>query len=72
MYVSKLKEVDMKGLTLKSNALSNKVINDRPKCCKGVLHDECLSFIQRKNATASLKGHFLQLQGSGRRQSSEY
>lgn len=37
MYVSKLKEVDMKGLTLKSNALSNKVINDRLKCCKGCI-----------------------------------
>jgi hypothetical protein len=48
MYVSKLKEVDMKGLTLKSYVLSNKVINDRLKCCWDVLHDECLSFIQKK------------------------
>lgn len=37
MYVPKLREVVVKGLNLKSNVLSNKVISDRLKCCMGCI-----------------------------------
>lgn len=58
MYVSKLREVVVKGLNLKSNVLSNKVINDRLKCCKGCITWWMFVIYSKKNATESLKGHF--------------
>lgn len=47
---------------LKSNVLSNKVISDRLKCCEDVLHDGCLSLVQRKRY-GEPQGSFPQAQG---------